>query len=361
MILVEEGQSPLIVCLPHSGTDVPDAIEQRLNATGRLQADLAWRLERLFDFQGTLEATVVRSTISRYVIDLDRDPKTSISVAQDPAQALCPVTTLDGKRIYQEGTEPGPTEIEQRILLFYNPFRKALRRQIGRLLRIHGKVILLDCQSMRSHIKGVTENGLPLVSIGTEGGKSCDPDLRNVLVGSFEGLEGFTVSVDETIQGGFINHTFGRPKLGLHAMTLLLAQRSYLRHESPPFEPDKTRMARLQTVLQNMMTRLVDATSVSGESIDENQVQALPVDMLSHEAPEVDAPNNTAAQDSADKADPAAESAAETPEDLAVDMADDLLEKAEIISVDAKRPTQASSTQPSKVEEGPVTPLLVAE
>ncbi len=28
MILVEEGQSPLIVCLPHSGTEIPNAVEK---------------------------------------------------------------------------------------------------------------------------------------------------------------------------------------------------------------------------------------------------------------------------------------------------------------------------------------------
>ncbi|MEM5581754.1 N-formylglutamate amidohydrolase [Roseibium sp. AS2] len=255
MILVEEGQSPLILCLPHSGTAIPDAIEKRLNATGRLQVDLGWRLERIFDLHDDLDVTVLRSSISRYVIDVDTD---HTAPATDPARTLCPTTTLDGKRIYQEGEEPGPTEAEQRTLLFYAPFHKALRAQIDRLLRRHGKVIVLDCQSMRSHIKGVTDKGLPLVSVGTGGGVSCDPDLRDLLVGSFSGQEGFTVSVDEQTQGGFITSTFGRPEQGLHVMTLLLAQRSYLRHESPPFEPDKTRTGRLRAIVTDTVSRLLD-------------------------------------------------------------------------------------------------------
>ena len=366
MILVEEGQSPLIVCLPHSGTEIPNAVEKRLNATGRLQADLAWRLERVFDFHGELSATVLRSTISRYVVDLDRDPKTPVSAAQDPTRALCPATTLDGKRIYQEGEEPGPIEIEQRTLLFYTPFHKALRRQIDRLLRSHRKVIVLDCQSMRSNIKGVTENGLPLVSIGTADGKSCDPDLRNVLVGSFKGREGYTVSVDEQTRGGFITHTFGRPDRGLHAMTLLLAQRSYLRHESPPFEPDKVRMARLTAVLQDAMTRLVDWTSVgstySGQKQDNSQDkhQPLPVD-----EPLVE---TTKSEESGSNADPvtddaeaSTEGAAETPDDISAGTSDAALEKTEIIPVAPPALPKVSSAQTSKVEDGPVTPLLVAE
>jgi formiminoglutamase len=361
MILVEEGHSPLIVCLPHSGTEIPNAVEKRLNATGRLQADLAWRLDRVFDFHGELNATVLRSTISRYVIDLDRDPKTPVSAANDPARALCPVTTLDGKRIYQEGEEPGPVEIDQRTLLFYEPYHKALHHQINRLLHSHGKVIVLDCQSMRSHIKGVSDNGLPLVSIGTADGKSCDPDLRNVLVGSFKGLEGYTVSVDEQIQGGFITQTFGRPDRGLHAMSLLLAQRAYLRHESPPFEPDKARMARLKEVLQDALTRLVDWTSVSGPSTGQPQSPSLTVDTPAQDEAETEDLGVTTASNEPDKAEPAVEGAADTPQDHAKDTVESAPEKAEVIPVDPKSLPKVSSAQASKVEDGPVTPLLVAE
>jgi len=339
MILVEEGQSPLILCLPHSGTEIPNAVEKRLSATGRLQADLAWRLERVFDFHEDLDATVLRSSVSRYVIDLDRDPKTPVSDARDPTKALCPATTLDGKRIYQEGEEPGPTEIEQRELLFYTPFHMALRRQIDRLLRAHRKVIIVDCQSMRSHIRGVTEKGLPLVSIGTNGGTACDPDLRNTLVGSFTGQQGYTVSVDEQTRGGFITRSFGRPDRGIHAMTLLLAQRAYLRHESPPFEPDKTRITRLRAVLTDSMSRLVDWTGTASGS--------------GAGAPPDEGAQPDSTQTSADRAN------GDTPTHQSG--SGDTSSPAEIIPVDPMSLPKVTSTQTGKVEDGPVTPLLVAE
>lgn len=337
MILVEEGQSPLVLCLPHSGTEIPNAVEKRLNATGRLQADLAWRLERVFDFHEDLDATVLRSSISRYVIDLDKDPKATVAEASDPSRALCPVTTLDGKRIYQDGEEPGPTEIEQRTLLFYTPFHKALRRQIDRLMRQHRKVIIVDCQSMRSHIKGVTDKGLPLVSIGTLDGTSCDPDLRNTLVGSFKGQQGYTVSVDEQTHGGFITKSFGKPERGLHTMTLLLAQRAYLRHESPPFEPDKTRITRLRAVLTDSMSRLIDWTGMSAGP-------ATPSD-----EGDVTGRDDTDPETTGDDTGPVQAA----PEDQSA--------KAEIIPVDPMTLPKVSSTQTGKVEDGPVAPLLVAE
>ncbi|MET1412976.1 N-formylglutamate amidohydrolase [Roseibium sp. HPY-6] len=257
MILVDEGQSPIILCLPHSGTDVPNAVSGRLNATGRLQADLAWRLERVFGFHADLDLTVLRSSVSRYVIDPDVDPALQPGADADKP-ALCPETTLDGKRIYQDGEEPGPTEIEQRVLLFHTPFHNELRKQIDRLMRRHRHIVLLDCQSMRSQIKGVTDKGLSVFNIGSAGGLSCDADLRNLFVGSFSGLEGLTVGVDEQTTGGYIVQSYGKPDHGIHSLTLLLAQRSYLRHESPPFEPDRTRVSRLQSVLADSFSRIID-------------------------------------------------------------------------------------------------------
>jgi len=267
MIVVDEGSSPLVLCLPHCGTDAPPAVGKRFNATGRLQTDLSWRLDDVMRFGADLGATLIRSTVSRYVIDLDRDPETPRSVAEDPKRALCPVTTLDGKRIYQDGEDPGDTEIEQRILLFSNPFFRAVRQQVDRLLRLHNKVILIDCQSMRSHIKGVTDKGLPVVSIGSADGTSCDPDLRNLLVGSFKSQEGYTVGVDDHVKGGYLTRTFGRPEQGLHAMTLLIAQRAYLRHESPPFEPDKSRVLRLRALMEDSFSRVIDWANMDGSAV----------------------------------------------------------------------------------------------
>lgn len=268
MILVEEGSSPLLLCLPHSGTDAPPVVESRFNATGRLQTDLSWRLEQVMRLNPELGITVIRSNISRYVIDLDRDPETPFGADEDPSAALCPTTTLDGKRIYIDGEDPGEIETEQRMLLFAKPFHRALKQQVDRLMRLHRKVIVLDCQSMRSQIKGVTGKGLPVISIGSAEGTSCDPDLRNLLVGSFKSQEGYTVGVDDIARGGFLTRSFGRPERGLHALTLLFAQRAYLRHESPPFEPDKTRIQRLKTVLEDSFSRAIDwaemKTSVPG-------------------------------------------------------------------------------------------------
>ncbi|MCV0429351.1 MAG: N-formylglutamate amidohydrolase [Roseibium sp.] len=315
MIQVEEGQSPLILCLPHSGTEVPPAVARRFNATGRLQVDLSWRLERVFDLHEKLDTTMLRSTISRFVVDLDHDPDAPAD--ENTGARLCPFSTLDGKPIYHEGEEPGPTESEQRKFLFFDPFHHMLRQQIDRLLKIHRNVVVLDCQSLRSNIRGVTNNGLPLVSIGTRSETSCDGDLRNLIVGSFTGQDGYSVGVDTQTQGGFVTQSLGEPAKGVHALSLLLAQRSYLRHESPPFEPDKIRIARLQTVLVDTLSRVIDWTAM----------KAAPGDVVEDQV-------------SADEA---------------------VGDKSEVIPVDLQKLPKARQSDTGKVEDEPVAPHLVAE
>ncbi|CTQ55435.1 N-formylglutamate deformylase [Roseibium album] len=359
MILVEEGKSPLILCLPHSGTEVPNVVLGQFNATGRLQADLSWKLEQVFDLHDELEATVLRSTTSRYVIDLDRNSEAETGNGLDPSTTPCPATTLDGKPIYREGERPGPIETEQRALLFFDPFHFRLRQQIDRLLRLHGIVVLLDCQSMRSNIQGVTGKGLPLVSIGSVDGQSCDPDLRNLIVGSFKGQPGYTVGIDEQVTGGFITRTYGRPEQGVHALTVLMAQRSYLRHESPPFEPDKTRVARLKTVLTDSLSRIIDWTGTQKpveaielpEEADAQEIveEILEPETVAEDAAEESLENQTAGDDDQDEV-PVEGSTEEAPS----------VEASETGQEDPE-PSADQSAHKKVPEDGETPPLMVAE
>jgi N-formylglutamate deformylase len=257
MILVEKGGSPLILCLPDSGTTIPPAISGRMNATGRLQTDISWRLEQVMDLHAALDATVIRSTVSRYVIDVDQSKDSGQALQTDPLEALCPVTTLDGKGIYASGEEPGPTEIEQRALLFYDPFHAAVRQELDRLRKQHERVILVDCRSMRSRIKGFIDDPLPMFSLGTLDGRSCDSGLAGTIAGACEGMWDISLAVNETFNGGYIAEAYGRPDLGIDVLTLVIAQRTYLRHESPPFEPDKKATERLKSLLCDLFSQAV--------------------------------------------------------------------------------------------------------
>ena len=72
-VVVHQGDSPIVLGLPHTGTYVPAKIGKLLNRQGRLLADTDWHIDRLYD--GLLPGvTTVRATFHRYVNDANRGP-----------------------------------------------------------------------------------------------------------------------------------------------------------------------------------------------------------------------------------------------------------------------------------------------
>lgn len=163
---IREGSSPVILGLPHTGTEVPAEIWQRLNDNGRILADTDWHIHDLYA-DLIPDATTVRANFHRYVIDANRDPQ---GVSLYPGQnttGLVPDTDFDGKPIWNEGQEPGQDDIAARLETFHAPYHAALAAEIERVKAIHGIAILYDCHSIRSHIPFLFEGKLPDFNIGT--------------------------------------------------------------------------------------------------------------------------------------------------------------------------------------------------
>jgi N-formylglutamate deformylase len=119
---VRRGEAPLVVSLPHTGTEIPAEFESRLVSPWLARKDADWWIDRLYDFVTGLGATVVHTAISRTVIDVNRDPS---GVSLYPGQVttgLCPVETFDGEPLYKSGSEPGPGEVLRRRAEYFDPY-----------------------------------------------------------------------------------------------------------------------------------------------------------------------------------------------------------------------------------------------
>ena len=174
-LTVIRNDAPLVVSLPHTGTDIPAGYERGLVSPWLARKDADWWIERLYDFASSLGATVVRTTISRTVIDVNRDPS---GVSLYPGQAtteLCPTTTFDGEPLYKPGAAPTADEIAARRARFFDPYHAALAAEVARLRANHGKVVVYDCHSIRSVIPRLFEGTLPNFNIGNNGGVTCAP------------------------------------------------------------------------------------------------------------------------------------------------------------------------------------------
>ncbi|UHS55418.1 N-formylglutamate deformylase [Agrobacterium vaccinii] len=250
-----QGSSPIILGLPHTGTDMPPDIWERLNDTGKMLADTDWHIHDLY--AGLLDdATTVRATFHRYVIDANRDPQGSSLYPGQNTTGLVPDTDFDGKPIWKEGGEPTPADIADRLATFHAPYHAALEAEIARVKAIHGIAILYDCHSIRSHIPFLFDGALPDFNIGTDMGRTCDPVIEAVAVDVTAHAQGYTSVLNGRFKGGWTTRQYGNPKTGVHAIQMELAQSTHLASETLPFAYDESKAARLRDHLKTILTRM---------------------------------------------------------------------------------------------------------
>lgn len=231
-LTVRRGQAPLIVSFPHTGTTIPQEFESRLVAPWLARKDTDWWIDRLYDFAGRLNATVIHTAISRTVIDVNRDPSGASLYPGQATTGLCPTTTFDGEPLYR-GQEPDEQEIAERRKAYFDPYHAALAGEIARLRGLHDHIVLYDCHSIRSVIPRLFEGALPQMNIGTNDGASCDPALSEAIA-SLAGASAFSHVVNGRFKGGWITRHYGRPGEGVHAVQMELACRGYMREPMGP-------------------------------------------------------------------------------------------------------------------------------
>ena len=227
-LTVRRGAAPLLLCMPHTGNEIPPALEAALVSPWLARKDTDWGIERLYAFAEDLDASIVCTGISRTVIDTNRDPS---GVSLYPGQAtteLCPTTTFDGEPLYRGASGPSAEDIAARRREFFEPYHQAVQQEITRLRARHPAIVVYDCHAIRSRIPRLFTGTLPNFNIGTFAGASCAP----ALTGRIEQLCDRTRLSRVTngrFQGGYTTRCYGLPQEGVHAVQMELAFRGYLR------------------------------------------------------------------------------------------------------------------------------------
>jgi N-formylglutamate deformylase len=264
------GSSPVILGLPHTGTEVPADIHARLNDRGRLLTDTDWHIHKLYD--GLLaDATTVRATFHRYVIDANRDPTGKSLYPGQNTTGLVPLTDFDDRPIWLEGSEPGEGDIATRLAAFHRPYHDALSAEIARVKAAHGIAILYDCHSIRSVCPFLFEGRLPDFNIGTNDGKSCAPGIEATVRDICAAALGYSSVVNGRFKGGWTTRHYGRPADGVHAIQMELTQSTHLDTEAPPFAYSPEKAERLREHLLNILTALEQLAVKLAESLGKNR------------------------------------------------------------------------------------------
>lgn len=174
---VTRGDAPLILSMPHTGTDIPAELEPRFVSPWLARKDADWWVHLLYDFAPALGATIIRTSLSRSVIDVNRDPSGRSLYPGQNTTELCPTTSFDGEPLYRDGDAPDADEIVRRRDLYFVPYHAAIEAEIARLRGAHPRVVLFEAHSIRSCIPHLFDGELPNFNIGTNSGASCAPEL----------------------------------------------------------------------------------------------------------------------------------------------------------------------------------------
>jgi len=224
---IHRGAAPLIVSMPHTGTEIPDACAAGLTSPWLARKDADWWIDRLYDFAGALGATTIRTRICRTVIDVNRDPTGASLYPGQTTTALCPTTTFDGEPLYRQGLGPDAAEIDRRRTWYFWPYHEALSSEIARLRAQHDRIVLYEAHSIRSVIPRLFEGELANFNIGANGSQSCAPELIAAVERVCDG-SGFSRVTDGRFKGGWTTRQYGAPKAGVHAVQMELACRGYM-------------------------------------------------------------------------------------------------------------------------------------
>ena len=233
-ISIRHGSSPLILSIPHAGTEIPESMLPALVSPWLARKDADWWLPELYAFAESLDATVISTRISRTVIDVNRDPSGASLYPGQATTGLCPTETFDGEPLYHSGKEPNEKEILLRRVKYFDPYHEALAAEIARLRRLHHAVTLYDCHSIRGEIPRLFQGILPNFNIGTNDDRSCDSTITERVAAICDSDPRFTHIVNGRFKGGYITRHYGDPEAGINAIQMELACRGYMEEPARP-------------------------------------------------------------------------------------------------------------------------------
>ena len=255
MIVTARNDGPLIVSIPHAGLEIPADIAPSLVSLNRARYDADLYIDLLYAFAFQLGATIVRTTTSRTVIDVNRDPSGATLYPGQFTTGLCPTTRFDGGPVYLDGQAPGPDEVAERVDRWWRPYHEALAGELADLRARHGRALLWDGHSIASRLPWLFEGELPELNLGTAEGRSCRPATQARVVEALAGQSRFSWVANGRFKGGYITRHYGRPEDGVEALQLETAQRAYMAEPAGPFEP--ARAAPLQALLVDLLGGLL--------------------------------------------------------------------------------------------------------
>lgn len=222
-----DGDSPLLISVPHAGHHIPDHIAGRMTDTGRSSLDSDWLVDRLYRFAPGRGHAVIWAHFSRYVIDLNRPADQAPLYPGQIEAGLCPTHSFAGDALYQPGMAPDQDEIDRRIARYWQPYHQALSAALAQRVERFGFALLWDAHSIRSEVPRLFEGQLPALNFGSFDDRSCESDGLAAVLDAVDAARWSCVA-NQRFRGGYITRHYGQSGGPVRAIQLELSQRTYM-------------------------------------------------------------------------------------------------------------------------------------
>lgn len=258
--IIREAKSsevPIIVSVPHCGTEFPAELVNHFIEEKRISPDdTDWFVHHLYEFVDELGITMIHAKYSRWVIDLNRDPE-SKPLYNDGRiiTGLTPHTDFFGDNIYvNEANLPNDDEIQRRLDNYFWPYYHKIKELIDDKIQKFGKVLLWDAHSIRRFVPTINETPFPDMILGNNDEQSAHPEI---ISSALEGLRSghFQVNHNNPFKGGNITRSFGNPAQNIHTLQLEMNKVLYMDDEELNYSD--SRSAQVEEVLRKTFDNLI--------------------------------------------------------------------------------------------------------
>ena len=246
------GDTPLLVSVPHDGWQLPPDIVQTMSEIGRGIPDTDWHVAQLYEFARDHGVSMIVANFSRYVVDLNRPADDTAMYEGELATGLCPIRTFAGNNIYRD--QP-LIDTGARVATYWRPYHDRIAEALSELRQRHGVALLWDAHSITSRVPQLFDGELEVLNLGTWGGRSCDASVADAVL-SVAKQSDYDVVLDGRFKGGHITRYYGDPGANVHAIQLELAQRAYMHERTLAYDRDKA--AKLRATLALMLDAYLD-------------------------------------------------------------------------------------------------------
>lgn len=269
-----QGDTPLLVSMPHSGIQLLPQMETRLTDEARTLPDTDWFLPELYAFLAQKKVSVISANYSRYVVDLNR-PVDDAPLYSSKTTGLFPDILFADRPVFLPNQQHSQHLKQQIKTQVWHPYHQKVQQELARIKQRFGFAILFEAHSIAAQVPMLFDGVLPDFNFGSNQDLACDKSILDALAKIVDNSS-YSQVCNGRFKGGYITRHFGQPDQNVHAIQLELSQATYLKQLNKTatatscYQIDPVKQQGVTPVLIQLIDSLLQAKPIHTDPLHAN-------------------------------------------------------------------------------------------